>query len=615
MSKAYNRVDWDFLKNVFTRFSFSDTWIDMVLRLVSGNWYSILINSHRRGFFHSTRGSKHGDPLSPSLFLLGDEVLSKLLNRLPLHPQFFGFQMQPRGPQITHLAYADDVIIFIARTRSSIELVLQQLRCPLYVGRKKIVLFNEVVSKIVRKTNGWQGKLLSIGGRAVLIKHVFQSQPLHLLAAINPPKTVIKQIEAYLAKFFWGSSDGKNRYHWSSWDNLCYPTKEGGLGFRRIIDISESFAYKRWWRFRSVKTLWSDFLLAKYCKRVGPVERKYQSGQSHCWKKFMEIKFEAEKNILWRINRGDISLWWDNWTGQGALAFMVETAGANLKLLVKDARIDGEWAFPELHQLPEYIIELINSIEVGDPDIPDLAIWMSSVPGVPLNSVRKRCMFPTVYQIFFHLKWILAKYDMNFDWESRWPEICNTLMNSRDEFKCTIIKWERPELNWVKLNTDGSKFGDGHIGAGGVIRDFAGHMHMDFTKSLDTGSHNYAEAKASLFGLRWCKENGLHNVILECDSKFVVDMLKYACAVPWQLYHIIEETRKIISQINVVTQHCFREGNQVADAMAKVSTRGQDMIVYNCNNLPKEALGPFRLDLIQMPSFRRKHVKIQFRSR
>ncbi|XP_060170955.1 uncharacterized protein LOC132601926 [Lycium barbarum] len=169
--------------------------------------------------------------------------------------------MQPRGPQITHLAYADDVIIFTSRTRSSIEMVLQQLRfyeecssqlinankscflvapdtadnliralklstgykhsdfpitylgCPLCVGRKKIVLFNEVVSKIVRKTNSWQGKLLSLGGRAVLIKHVLQSQPLHLLVAINPPKTVIKQIEAYLAKFFWGSSDGKNRYH------------------------------------------------------------------------------------------------------------------------------------------------------------------------------------------------------------------------------------------------------------------------------------------------------------------------------------------------------------------------------------------------------------------
>ncbi|XP_060183329.1 uncharacterized protein LOC132613329 [Lycium barbarum] len=404
MSKAYDRVDWEFLTAVLKRFRFFDLRINMVWRLVSGNWYSILINGHMRGFLNSTRGLKQGDPLSLSLFLLSAEVLSKMLNMLPLNHHFTGFHIQSQGPQITHLAYADDVIIFSSENHRSIELVLQQLwfyekcsgqkinvnkscflvapntndsvvqslkvftgfkhsvfpitylGCPLYVGRKKIAFFNEVVSKIVRKSNGWQ-------------------------AVVDPPKIVIRQIESYLASFFWGSSNGKQRYHWSSWDKLCFPTKEGVLGFRIIRDISESFAYKRLWRFRAIRSLWSEFLNAKYCRRVGLVERKFQSGQSHCWKKLMEVKFEAEKNILWRVNKGEIKLWWDNWTGQRALANSFHVEGANSKMLIKDARQNEVWNFLEFHQLLEYLIELFQSIEFGDPNLPEHAIWMSSIFG------------------------------------------------------------------------------------------------------------------------------------------------------------------------------------------------------------------------------------------
>lgn len=94
------------------------------------------------------------------------------------------------------------------------------------MGRKSISHFNDSMARIVRKTNGWQGKLPFIGGRAILIKHVLQSQPLHPLAAMVPPKTIFKQIEKYLGKFYWGTSDEKQNYHWSSWANMCFPKEE-----------------------------------------------------------------------------------------------------------------------------------------------------------------------------------------------------------------------------------------------------------------------------------------------------------------------------------------------------------------------------------------------------
>ncbi|XP_059284841.1 uncharacterized protein LOC132038137 [Lycium ferocissimum] len=158
---------------------------------------------------------------------------------------FRGFSMPPQGP-ITHLAYAYDVMIFSSESKKSLELILHQLKnyekcCGQLINKEKIYFlvapktsslniqriksitgrkyatFNDMVNKIVRKITGWQGKLLSIGGRNILIKHVLQSQPIHLLVAIEPSKTVFEDIETYMARFFWGTTEGKKRYHWSSW--------------------------------------------------------------------------------------------------------------------------------------------------------------------------------------------------------------------------------------------------------------------------------------------------------------------------------------------------------------------------------------------------------------
>lgn len=98
MAKAYDSGSWAFTCLVMRRFGFGEMFINMAWRIMSNNWYSIIINGMRHGFFHSTRGLKQGDPLSPSLFILGAEVLSRSLNVLYSHSLYRGFNMEVNGP-------------------------------------------------------------------------------------------------------------------------------------------------------------------------------------------------------------------------------------------------------------------------------------------------------------------------------------------------------------------------------------------------------------------------------------------------------------------------------------------------------------------------------------
>nr|XP_009770889.1 PREDICTED: uncharacterized protein LOC104221517 [Nicotiana sylvestris] len=185
---------------------------DIVQNLISNVWYSIIINGSRQGFFSSSQGLKQGDPLSSSLFIIAAEVLSRSLNNLYNHPDFIPFSMHDKVPKINHLAYIDDIVIFYSGSSESINPVMKSignyekssgqlvsrdksffltapktladminrirkcsgfmdknfpfnyLDCPLYVGRKKTEFFDILICKIVKRFNGWQGKLLSYGG-------------------------------------------------------------------------------------------------------------------------------------------------------------------------------------------------------------------------------------------------------------------------------------------------------------------------------------------------------------------------------------------------------------------------------------------------------------------
>ncbi|KAH1082009.1 hypothetical protein J1N35_021770 [Gossypium stocksii] len=80
MSKAYDRVEWDFLAGMMLHLGFHEDWIVLIMRCVCSASYSISINGSNSKWFLASRGLRKGDPLSLYLFLICAKGFSTLFN-------------------------------------------------------------------------------------------------------------------------------------------------------------------------------------------------------------------------------------------------------------------------------------------------------------------------------------------------------------------------------------------------------------------------------------------------------------------------------------------------------------------------------------------------------
>ena len=242
------------------RCGFSIKWRRWISFCLSTVRFSILINGTPHGFFGSSRGLRQGDPLSPLLFVLVMEAISKMLDKAVHEGRLSSFNVgvfAGRSLMVSHLLFADDTLIFcdanidqmlilhmvliwfeavsglkvnlgkfelvVVGAVHNMDLLVAVLGCkqgslpmkylglPLGAKFKDKSTWNPILEKMKRKLAGWKKLYLSKGGKVTLIKSTLSNLPTYFLSLFPIPASVANQIARLQRDFLWGGlGDGLN---------------------------------------------------------------------------------------------------------------------------------------------------------------------------------------------------------------------------------------------------------------------------------------------------------------------------------------------------------------------------------------------------------------------
>ena len=113
--KTYDMVGWSFLRLILLQKGVSLEATNWILGWVSSTNYVVLINGRLADFLKSSRGLRHGCPLSPSLFLLVIEGLCHLIFSYKSGRYITGVKVWAHH-KLTHSLFVDDVLLFCSNT-------------------------------------------------------------------------------------------------------------------------------------------------------------------------------------------------------------------------------------------------------------------------------------------------------------------------------------------------------------------------------------------------------------------------------------------------------------------------------------------------------------------
>ncbi|CAK8534612.1 unnamed protein product [Lathyrus sativus] len=128
MAKAYDRLEWPFIREVLSSMGFPPQFMNLVMRCVTTVSYRILVNGQPSSSFQPERGIRQGDPLSPYLCILCANILSGLLKVEVPNKGIHGVQVARSAPVILHLSFDDDSLLFARANAKEADCLLGVLR-------------------------------------------------------------------------------------------------------------------------------------------------------------------------------------------------------------------------------------------------------------------------------------------------------------------------------------------------------------------------------------------------------------------------------------------------------------------------------------------------------
>lgn len=151
--KAYDRVNWTFLKKVMERMGFHLTWIRQVMALNENASAAVIVNGEQSKTFNLQRSVRQGCPLAPYLFLLTVDVLGQILQHLACGVK--GLKL-PDNSYITNQMFADDTLLFLDGTKDNIDRALTVIQRFGAASGAKLNLHKSVGLWLSKNERTWQ---------------------------------------------------------------------------------------------------------------------------------------------------------------------------------------------------------------------------------------------------------------------------------------------------------------------------------------------------------------------------------------------------------------------------------------------------------------------------
>ena len=128
ISKAFDQVEWNFLRGIMEKLGFLETLVDRVMGCVTISYFSVLNNGTPYGNIFPSMGLSQGDPLSPYLFLLCTEGFTSLLQKVEMEGRIKGVSVCRRAPQIINLLFAKDSLLFCQANKQEVKEITKILK-------------------------------------------------------------------------------------------------------------------------------------------------------------------------------------------------------------------------------------------------------------------------------------------------------------------------------------------------------------------------------------------------------------------------------------------------------------------------------------------------------